>query len=141
MNPTSFIYDKPPPPPIINKPFEQTNSSASLTQKNSSSETENVGRHGKRRMDQDLSFKPTKRGSGRGRGRSFRGGSHAGNTRGACAVDGIEYLKRRNISINTPEEIEAWIQERKKNWPTESNIRSKQVCLFRFALVVFTRTN
>ena len=32
------------------------------------------------------------------------------------------------ISLNTPEAIEAWIAERKKNWPTASRIAEKACC-------------
>ncbi|EQC52984.1 ribosome assembly protein [Schizosaccharomyces japonicus yFS275] len=40
--------------------------------------------------------------------------------------NGIEYLKRRNIRLETPADIEAWIAERKRNWPTAAKIKEKE---------------
>lgn len=37
--------------------------------------------------------------------------------------DGVPVM---NFSLNTPKEIEAWISERKKKWPTDSTVQKKQ---------------
>ncbi|EPY52501.1 ribosome assembly protein [Schizosaccharomyces cryophilus OY26] len=112
-----FIYDKPPPPP------GSVHSSGNSSDLSSGNVGDGVNQTRKRNHP-SANSRPPKRARG---GRNFRGGfSHGQRGGGENIVDGIEYLRKRNISLNTPEEIESWIHERKKNWPTNKNVTLKK---------------
>jgi len=42
------------------------------------------------------------------------------------------FSKNKFISLNTPEEIEKWIAERKKNYPTDANIQRKVIYYIKY---------
>ncbi|EPX72911.1 ribosome assembly protein [Schizosaccharomyces octosporus yFS286] len=115
-----FIYDKPPPPPGT-----VTGSGSVRNSLDSSDNTVDNGmNHTQKRNHPSANRGSSRRARG---GRNFRGGGPRGqHGAGDNVVDGIEYLRKRNISLNTPEEIDSWIQERKRNWPTEKNMMLKK---------------
>ncbi|WBW74078.1 ribosome assembly protein Rsa1 [Schizosaccharomyces osmophilus] len=112
-----FIYDKPPPPPGSVPASGHSLDSSGNTVNNGMNQT-------RKRNHPSVNRGPSKRARG---GRNFRGGGiHGQHGGGDNVVDGIEYLRKRNISLNTPEEINSWIQERKRNWPTDNNVTLKK---------------